>query len=123
MRHTPLDDANYAARTAGFAHWLGRGYAALEADDLPRAYVAFERAHVLGQPTTARHVCTHIAFWRWARRAGDWREALGQLVRIPAALLFTWLWMPRGNTGGARVGALRSRPIPEDLRPYLEPSR
>ncbi|ABM95310.1 DUF3703 domain-containing protein [Methylibium petroleiphilum] len=117
------DGERAAAVATVFAASLSDGYAALDAGDLQAAYATFERAHVLGQTRTMRHVCTHIAFWRWARRAGDWREALGQLLRIPAALLFTWVWMPRGNTGGARVGALRSLPIPDDLRPYLEPSR
>ena len=112
-----------AAGILAFAQHLSAGYSALYAGDLKGAYAAFERAHVLAQTHTIRHVCSHIAFLRWAISARDWREAAGQLVRIPASLLFTWLWMPRGNTGGARVGALRSMPVADELRPFLEPYR
>ena len=45
------------------------------------AYAAFERAHVLAQTHTIRHVCSHIAFLRWAIRARDWREAAIFIVR------------------------------------------
>ncbi|WP_183948937.1 hypothetical protein [Rehaibacterium terrae] len=31
--------------------------------------------------------------------------------------------MPRGNVGGARVGALRSMPVADEIRPFLEPHR
>ena len=112
-----------APATVAFARYLSDGYHALEAGELEPAYRAFERAHVLAQTHTLRHVASHVAFLRWAVRARDVREAAGQLVRIPASLLFTWLWMPRGNTGGARVGALRSMPVADELRPFLEPHR
>lgn len=109
--------------TAAFARHLSQGYASLYDGDLKGAYAAFERAHVLGQTHTGRHVFSHIAFLRWALHARDWREALGQLLRMPASLFFTWLWMPRGNTGGSRVGAFRSMPLADDLRPLLENRR
>jgi len=31
--------------------------------------------------------------------------------------------MPKGNTGGARVNALRTMPIPSELRNYMENTR
>ncbi len=108
------------AREAAFHAALMQGYGALDAGDAPTAYAAFERAHVLGQPRTATHVRSHVAFLHWAIRRRDAREIVGQLLRIAAAALFTWLWMPRGNTGGARVSAFRRMPIPTDLTKLTE---
>lgn len=107
-------------RDAAFQAALAQGYAALDAGDAAAAYTAFERAHVLGQPGTRTHVRSHVAFLRWAIRQRDVREIVGQVLRIAAAALFTWLWMPRGNTGGARVSAFRPMPIPPDLSTLTE---
>ena len=55
----------------------------------------------------------------WLRR--DRREGIaGQLSRIVAAALFSRIWVPDGNTGGANVSALKRMPIPEDLKSFLE---
>lgn len=65
------------------------------------------------------HLRSHIAFLHWAIRFRVGREILGQLLRIAAAGLFTWLWMPHGNTSGTTMGAFRSAPIPRDLRRWV----
>ncbi len=114
-RTAPLADA--------FALEMRQGEAALARGDLDAAYARFERAHILGQSRTRLHVRSHVAFLRWATTARDYREALGQLGRILAAVIFTWLWVPRGNTGGARVSALRPMPIPPDLHVLMENAR
>jgi hypothetical protein len=54
----------------------------------------------------------------WARH--DLREVAGQLSRIVAAALFSRIWVPSGNTGGANVPALRPMPIPPELRAILD---
>jgi hypothetical protein len=75
-----------------------------------------ERAHVLGQAVTTLHVAAHVAMLRWAFRERDYREALGQIVRIFGAASKTALgWIPAGNTGGANVSPFRSMPIADDL--------
>jgi hypothetical protein len=102
---------------------LAEGHAALARGDLATSYAAFERAHILGQPRTAWHVRSHLGFIRWAWRARDLREAWGQCVRLPAAALFTWWWVPVGNTGGARVSALEPMPIPAELKHLLDDLR
>ena len=101
--------------SAAFERRLADGYAALQSNDAPRSYALFEQAHVIGQPRTRLHVRSHVALLRWGWRLGDWREVAGQLLRLPAAALFTRVWMPKGNTGGANVSAFRSMPIPADL--------
>lgn len=88
--------------------------------DLDTAFRHLERAHILSQRLTWLHVRTHLAMWRigWMRR--DPRELFGQSTRTIAALLFSRIWVPIGNTGGANVRALQPMPIPEDLRAILD---
>ncbi|WP_297833066.1 sterol desaturase family protein [Thermomonas sp.] len=107
-------------RSRAFAQRLAAGYAAMRAGDAERAYALFEEAHVLGQARTVSHLRSHWAFLCWSVRFGDRRETLGQGPRLLAAALFTWLWMPRGNTGGARIGAFLTRPIVPALQAYME---
>lgn len=107
-------------RDAALQAALAQGYTTLDAGDAPAAYAAFERAHVLGQPGTATHVRCHVAFLHWAIRQRDIREIAGQLFRIVAAALFTWLWMPRGNSGGARVSAFARMPISSEITNITE---
>lgn len=99
---------------------LDAGYAALDSADLDEAFRRFERAHILGQRSTRLHVRAHIAMLRVARRRGDKREIVGQLQRIVAAALFSRIWVPTGNTGGANVSAVQRMPVPEDLRKILD---
>lgn len=107
-------------RSHAFAQRLAAGYAALHSGEAGRAYALFEEAHVLGQSRTAAHVRSHWAFLCWSVRFGDRHEAVGQGPRLLAAVLFTWLWMPRGNTGGARLGAFQRLPIPPALQAYMK---
>lgn len=107
-------------RGHAFAQRLAAGYGALRAGDAQRAYAWFEEAHVLGQARTVSHLRSHWAFLRWGLRFHDPREVIGQLLRLAAAALFTRIWMPLGNTGGAKVGAFRTLSIPANLQLYLE---
>jgi hypothetical protein len=49
----------------------------------------------------------------------DWREVAGQLPRITAALLFSRIWVPVGNTGRAHVSAFSVMPLSADLQELL----
>ena len=111
----PSKTPDFGRRAVAFESALAMGYESLGHGRFEEAYAAFERAHVLGQPRTVSHVRSHLAFLRWALRTRDRRELTGQLFRLVGASLATWLWVPRGNTGGARVGAFRTMPIPADL--------
>jgi hypothetical protein len=86
---------------------------------LDEAFAHLERAHILGQSITRLHVRSHLGMLRlgWRRRAP--REVFGQLSRIVAATLFSRLWVPVGNTGGANVNAFRPMPLPPDLHALL----
>jgi hypothetical protein len=104
---------------AAFARELDAARAAISRGEADAAFAHLERAHVLGQRHTRRHVVVHAWMLRvgWARR--DAREVFGQLTRLVAAALMSKLWVPAGNTGGANVSALRPMPVPDDLAAIL----
>jgi hypothetical protein len=103
-----------------YRHELAEGYARLEQGALIEAFARFERAHILGQRSTRMHMRAHAAMLKLGWRRRDHREVIGQLSRIVAAALFSRIWIPEGNTGGANVSALKPMPIPDDLKRILE---
>lgn len=53
-------------------------------------------------------------------RRGDRREIIGQVVRLIAVVPGYLIgWIPKGNSGGANVSALRPMTIPPDIAPLL----
>lgn len=93
---------------------------ALSSGDLAQAFSHFERAHVLGQWYVGTHVRSHVGMLRIGWRRRDLREILGQLLRITGGAIGSAIGrVPRGNTGGANIGALQEMPIPPDLRELL----
>lgn len=94
--------------------------AARSAGDLSKAFEHLERAHILGQRHTWLHMKSHLGMLRigWART--DAREIVGQLTRLVAAALFSRIWVPIGNTGGANVSATVPMPIPPDLQAIFD---
>lgn len=89
-------------------------------NELDKAFYHLERAHILGQSFTCAHANAH--WWMlkvgWKRR--DLIEVRGQVGRIIGALIFSRIWVPLGNTGGAYVHPFRSMPIPEEFRAMLK---
>ena len=94
--------------------------AAERGGNLDAAFAHLERAHILGQRNTLAHTRAHLHMLRIGWRRRDLRELAGQLLRIPAALTKSLIWVPAGNTGGANVSAIAPMPIPDDLKPFLD---
>lgn len=109
---------NQKLRTA-FDLEMASAAAAESGGDLDRAFVHLERAHILGQRHTWPHVRSHIGMLRIGWRRYDSREVLGQFPRIIAALVFSRIWVPLGNTGGTNVSPMKPMPIPPDLAEML----
>lgn len=101
--------------------------AASRADARGEAVTAFgflERAHVLAQSSTWLHVRVHLLMLRWAIRQHRSEEIAGQLLRVVSAACKTAIGLvPRGNTGGTNVSALRRMPIPADLQQQIDAAR
>lgn len=93
---------------------------ALQVGDLPAAFASLEHAHILSQRLPLWHAQSHWLMLRAGWQAGDWREVVGQLPRIVAALLFSRIWVPVGNSGRARVSAFQPMPLSEEMKRLLE---
>ena len=89
---------------------------ALRQGDFDTAFNHLERAHVLAQRMTGRHTFIHWRMLVAGLRRGDLREAVGQVPRIVASVLFSRVWVPRGNSGRSRVSAFKPMPVPADLQ-------
>jgi hypothetical protein len=110
-----------AARRQAFAAEAAAARKATAAGDKAAAYHHLERAHILGQPWAGLHSWSHWTMLKLAVRDGDAREAAGQILRLAAGGLLSLAgWLPAGNTGRARVSAIRPMPLPEDLRHLCE---
>ena len=91
------------------------------ADDGASAWRALERAHIISQPFLGPHLGNHRAMLRYAIEQRDWREVMGQLVRLAFAPLGALTGrIPIGNTGRSNVSAFQQMPIPDDLRRAIE---
>jgi len=93
------------------------------AGDFGAAFSHLERAHILSQRNTGRHAFVHCWMLRVGVARRDAREVLGQCARTIAALFFSRIWVPAGNTGGANVSAFAPMAIPEDLARLMREER
>lgn len=107
-------------RYAAFRTELKTAKSAYGRGELDTAFYHLENAHVLGQNRVRLHVLSHWWMLRIGLRQRNAREILGQLVRLPAALLFSRIWIPKGNTGGANVPATRPMPVRRELSRFLD---
>ncbi len=89
---------------------------ALQDREHSQCFYHLERAHILGQRSTTRHTYAHWLMFRVGLRQRDCKEALGQIPRMLASIVFSRIWVPSGNTGRSRVPATKVMPIPADLR-------
>ena len=100
---------------------LSEARAARQRGDWDRCWRLLEDAHVLSQPWAWPHVRVHGAMFAAGFVRRDVREVRGQLLRLvvagPASTVGKF---PVGNTGRARVSALRPMPIRPDLAAILD---
>ena len=110
--HAALREAYEREMTAAIEQYAG--------NHLDKAFFHLERAHILGQSVTLPHARAHWGMLKvgWKRR--DFTEITGQMARLLGSLLFTWIWVPVGNTGGAHVPPFKSMPIPEEFQELLK---
>lgn len=113
---------NLALRLAYEAE-LNAARAAAAQGEVGVAFHHLERAHILSQRHTWKHVHVHWLMLRLGASTRAWREVIGQSTRIVAAAVFSRIWVPIGNTGRAHVSALKPMAVPDDLRALLESGR
>lgn len=84
------------------------------------AFQWLERTHILTQRQPLLHARSHWLMLTLGWQIGDYREVAGQIPRIFAALLFSKIWVPIGNTGRSRISAFRPMPISQELQRLLQ---
>lgn len=87
--------------------------------DYRTAYRWLERAHILTQRMPLAHARSHWMMLKVGLLTRDWREVVGQVPRVVAALVFSKVWVPIGNPGRARVSTFSSMPLSPDLQELL----
>lgn len=110
--HPQLRQAYQREMTAAAEHY--------QAGNLRPAFTHLERAHILGQSFPIAHARAHWWMLKVGWKNRDVVEVSGQIPRVVGALLFSKIWVPVGNSGGARVPPFRSMPISEDLQLLLD---
>lgn len=88
------------------------------------AFTYLERAHVLGQASTAHHVRVHWRMFLWGLQQRNAKECLGQIFRIIGAATKTVFgFVPHGNTGGANVSPFKAMAVPAELDMRIDQAR
>lgn len=86
-----------------------------------QAFKHLENAHILGQASTLLHTKVHILMLVWAVRYFDFKEGIGQILRIVGAATKTAIgFVPSGNTGGSNVSPFKVLPIPANLQTIIQ---
>ncbi|SDS28678.1 Protein of unknown function [Polaribacter sp. KT25b] len=102
-----------------FYRHLKLGKSALKKNNFKNAFYHFENTHILGQKHVVRHTVSHYWMLLFAIKSKNRKEIIGQLFRIIASILFTLVWVPKGNTGGTNVSPIKKMPIRKELKKYF----
>ena len=98
---------------------LALGKVALQKNHLSISFYHFENAHILGQKHIIRHTISHYWMLIFGIKSKNFKEITGQLLRIVASLLFTLIWVPKGNTGGSNISPTKKMPNRKELNKYF----
>ena len=109
---------NQDLKTA-FYHQIKIGKQALKQKKFEDAFYHLENAHILGQKHLIRHTISHYWMLIFGIKFKNSKEIIGQIFRIIASLLFTLIWVPKGNTGGTNVSPIKKMPIRKELKKYF----
>ena len=110
--------SNQELRTA-FYDQIELGKEALKNTKFEISFYHFENAHILGQKHIIRHTISHYYMLIIGIKSKSNKEIIGQVLRIIASLLFTLIWVPKGNTGGANISPVKILPIRKELKKYF----
>ncbi len=100
---------------------LGKADAAIAAQDFVTAWIALQRAHILGQRDAIAHTIAHWMMLKLALKQRDFRAGIGQLVPVLLAVPLTLLYGSRRSlsNGTSRVSDSKQMPIPQDIQQIL----
>ena len=104
---------------AEFKNQIQLGKTLLKDKKYKVAFYHFENAHILGQNHIVRHTISHYWMLVFGIKTNSLKEIIGQFIRIIASLLFTLIWVPKGNSGGTNISPIKSIPIRKELKKYF----
>ncbi len=84
-----------------------------------QAFYHLENAHILGQEHLWRHTLSHYWMFVFGIKTKNTKETIGQVIRMIASLIFTLIWVPKGNTGGSDISPIKPIPIRKELLKYF----
>jgi Co/Zn/Cd efflux system component len=97
---------------------------AIKCTNLPKKWQLLQAAHIVGQCFLGLHIDSHILMLKLALRTRDWREAVGQIIRLSLVPFGHLLGrLPIGNPGTADVSAFSTQEIPHSLRKLIANAR
>jgi hypothetical protein len=106
-------------RKKEFYNQLRLGKRVLKNKEVKASFYHFENAHVLGQSHLYRHTLSHYWLLFWGIKTKSVKEIIGQTSRIIPSLLFTLIWVPKGNTGGSNISPMKILPIRKEFLKYF----
>ncbi|MDW3208518.1 MAG: DUF3703 domain-containing protein [Reichenbachiella sp.] len=90
---------------------------ALHRHEMAKAWHHLERAHVIGQRFPIQHTETHWKMLLLGCRTGNFKEIIGQVVRLVFGAPLSFInQIPVGNVGSSRVSMTKPQPIPKDIQ-------
>lgn len=90
---------------------------ALEQAKIKDAWHHLERAHIIGQRYPYQHTETHGHMLFLGLKSGDFKEVVGQMIRLMLGAPFSIInKIPVGNVGSTRVSMIKSQEIPKDIK-------
>lgn len=87
--------------------------------EFKKCFYHLERAHILGQSFVIPHTIAHWWMLKLGMKTADVKEISGQILRIIASVIFSRIWVPKGNTGGVNVSPIKPMPLPEEFKKYF----
>lgn len=105
---------------SAFKKELSQAISLYQHGDFTQCFKHLENAHILGQSYIIPHTLSHWWMLKVGWQTTNFKEVFGQVMRILASIVFSRIWVPKGNTGGANVHPLKPMPIPEELKQYLD---
>lgn len=85
-------------------------------NDREAAWAALEHAHIVSQPCLALHLANHWTMLGFAACQRDWREAVGQIIRLALVPLGTLSGrIPDRNTERTTISPFKPMLIPAEF--------
>lgn len=106
-------------RKQEFYNQIKLGKMALRSQRFEMSFFHLENAHILGQKHLYRHTLSHYWMLIHGIKTRNFKEITGQFTRILASILFTNIWVPKGNTGGSNISPIKTIPIRKELQKYF----